>query len=421
MGLKRKVPGAIPAFFATAFLLATCLPADAQRLRVAFVGDPQVDNETDLSYARRSVYRELRERKDLDLTIFLGDIVNDDVTLLEPSRASMDSLSCPWACVPGNHDRDFYGLKRGKPVSIDRTVQPGRSRDMVTYSRIFGPRDTAFVRGGVCFILMDDIRTVGPGGYEGGFREAQKDWLRKVLAGTPQEMQGVLCAHIPFSEFKALDSLETLLSVHPKLLLLCGHTHTMERHELRLPGGLAVEEVFVGAACGSWWRGRPDENGIPAATMNCGSPRSYYVADFSKGSYRLDYKVIGRPAAEKASTFLTDSTRLVLNIYGGAVGGKVQVKIPGIRGWITVPQRSEPAPEVYEVIAFNRTLDRQNRSRNPLYIPMRTMDSPHVWSVNFKGDGKRVAALRRAVGKRVKIRYRDDSMAFSARCEVKEP
>jgi hypothetical protein len=192
----------------------------------------------------------------------------------------------------------------------------------------------------------------------------------------------------------------------------------MERHELRLPGGLAVEEVFVGAACGSWWRGRPDENGIPAATMNCGAPRSYYVADFSKGSYRLDYKVIGRPAAEKASAFLTDSTRLVLNIFGGAAGGLVQVKIPGIRGWIPVPQRSEPSPEVFEVIAFNRTLDRQRRSRNPLYIPMRTMGSPHVWSVNFSGQDKRVSALRRAVGKRVKIRYRDPSMSFTSTATV---
>ena len=62
------------------------LPLGARRLRVAFVGDPQVDNEKELSYARRSIYDELRGRSDLDMAIFLGDLVNDDVSLLAPIR-----------------------------------------------------------------------------------------------------------------------------------------------------------------------------------------------------------------------------------------------------------------------------------------------------------------------------------------------
>ena len=70
-------------------LILLTLPLGARRLRVAFVGDPQVDNDTELGYARRSVYRELRERSDIDLAIFLGDLVNDDVALLAPSRASL--------------------------------------------------------------------------------------------------------------------------------------------------------------------------------------------------------------------------------------------------------------------------------------------------------------------------------------------
>ena len=215
-------------------LIAAAFPLQAQRLRVAFVGDPQVDNETELAYARRSVYRELRERKDLDLTVFLGDLANDDVTLLAPTRVTLDSLSCPWACVPGNHDRDFYGRKKGRVVSIDGSVDENRPRDMATY---IGAPDTTFVRGGVRFILMDDVRLLGTAGYEGGFREDQKAWLRETLAATPADMLAVLCAHIPFSEFAAKDSLEAILSVHPRLLMMCGHTHTMARHTLVFPGG----------------------------------------------------------------------------------------------------------------------------------------------------------------------------------------
>ena len=402
MPLTRKVPGAIPAFF-TAVLLLAFQPAGAQRLRVAFVGDPQVDSDAELAYARKSVYGELRGRKDLDLVIFLGDIVNDKMDLLAPSRASMDSLSCPGASVPGNHDRDLYGR--------------GKNRDMASYSRVIGAPDTTFVRGGVRFILMDDVRLRGTLGYEAGFREDQKAWLTGVLEDTPPGMLAVLSAHIPFSEFLALDSLEHVLSRHPRLLLMTAHTHTMARHTLTFPGGLAVEEVLTGASCGSWWRGIPDERGIPRSFQNCGAPPCYYLADFSEGGYRLDYQVFGRPA-EKASATLADSTRLVLNVYGGASGGEVQVKFPGRLRWITVPASREPAPEAFAVTAFNKTLDRQGRSRNPLYIPMRRIDSPHIWSIDLADSPRLLSSLRRSAGKRVKIRYRDDSLSFSATCTL---
>ena len=402
MTLTRKVPGAIPAFF-TAVLLLASLPAGAQRLRVAFVGDPQVDSEAELAYARKSVYGELRGRKDLDLVVFLGDVVNDKTALLAPSRASMDSLSVPWACVPGNHDRDLY--------------ERGRSRDMVSYSRIIGAPDTTFVRGGVRFILMDDVRLRGTLGYEAGFREDQKAWLAGVLDDTPPGMLAVLSAHIPFSEFQAKDSLETILSRHPRLLLMTAHTHTMARHTLPFPGGLEVEEVLAGASCGSWWRGIPDERGIPRSFQNCGAPPCYYLADFADGGYRLDYQVFGRPL-EKASATLADSTRLVLNVYGGASGGEVRVKLPGSLRWIPVPASREPAPEAYAVAAFNGTLDRQGRTRNPLYIPMRLVDSPHVWSIDLKDRPAVLSALRRSDSKRVKIRYRDESMSFSTTCTL---
>ena len=388
------------------FLAALALPLQAQRLRVAFVGDPQVDNEQELAYARKSVYVELRARKDVDLAIFLGDLVDDGMELLAPSRASLDSLPFPWVCLPGNHDRD--------------PGREGRPRDMSTFSRVIGPPDTTFVRGGVRFILMDDIRLLGKLGYEGGFREDQKAWLSKVLSETPPEMLAVLSAHIPFSEFRALDSLERVLSVHPRLLLMGAHTHAMARHILSFPGGLAVEEVLTGASCGSWWRGVPDERGIPSSTQNCGAPPCYYLADFAGGGYRLDYKVFGKPASEKASAWLADSTRLVLNVYGGASEGEVRVKLPGRLRWRKVPYHPEPAPEEYVVATFNRGLEFRQRTRNPQYIPMRLADSPHVWALDLKDESRLLSVLRRSVGKRVRIRYKDPSLSFTTSATVGE-
>ena len=61
-------------------------------LRVALVGDPQVDDSTEMGYARRSVYRELQGRRDLDMCVFLGDLVNDNMALLPESVGVIDSL-----------------------------------------------------------------------------------------------------------------------------------------------------------------------------------------------------------------------------------------------------------------------------------------------------------------------------------------
>jgi hypothetical protein len=177
----------------------------------------------------------------------------------------------------------------------------------------------------------------------------------------------------------------------------------MARRMLKFPGGLEVEEVLTGAACGSWWRGRPDRYGIPCATQNCGAPRCYYVVDFNKGGYRLDYKVIGEPESVKASATVVDSTRLVVNVYGGALEGTVEVKLPGHHGWITLRRSAEPAPEVLETYEFNKTITGR-RSGNPLFIPMLRAKSPHVWSLDDIPDA---ASLE---GKKIRVRYRDASM-----------
>ena len=126
-------------------------------LRVAFVGDPQVDDATQLGYARASIYRELRERKDLDLVIFLGDLVNDKMEYIAPTVASLDSLGCPWLAIPGNHDRDRY------PKELER------ARDLASWQREVGYIDTSFVLKGVRFILMNDVRTRDRADYEAGW------------------------------------------------------------------------------------------------------------------------------------------------------------------------------------------------------------------------------------------------------------
>ena len=363
-------------------------------LRVAFVGDPQVDNATQLGYARASIYRELRERKDLDLVVFLGDLVNDKTDLLAPTVASFDSLPCAWLAVPGNHDRDRY------------PAETGRARDLDSWQRTLGYVDTTFVRCGVRFILMNDVRTRGRADYEAGWTEAQKQWLRDVLAETPAGQQTVLATHIPLSEMHAQDTLAALLAGHERLLLVSGHTHQVRRETLVL-GGQRLESLVAGAACGSWWRGIPDADGVPDALMNCGAPRGYFVCDFTCRSHSLSFKKVA--GEETLSLGRTGDGRLVVNVFGGSREGTVTVRYGGRT--FRLERAQIAAPEVLARIESNRTMTREyRRAHKEEFIPLRNIASPHVWVAP--------EACAPAPGDRVTVLYRDRRMRLrrSVRC-----
>ena len=339
-------------------------------LRVALVGDPQVDNPVEMGYARRSIYRDLRSRRDLDLCIFLGDLVNDNMSLLPESLSVIDSLPFQSFMVPGNHDRDVYrGAKSSGSMS--------RPRDLSTWRKLVGYVDTSFVRGNVRFIMMNNVRHAAAGmtDYVGGFTEKQKHWLDSVLVtdvsrggkmlrgsvyhsrrpsrGKVTPALTILATHIPFSQMKGRDSVLALIPEHTRILYVSGHTHFVSRDD-------SIPEVIAGATCGSWWRGVKDSDGVPYALQSCGAPRGYFVAEIRRdGDYRLRYRCVGmddevsvwgvrvecegavRPEdnivmGKDESEGVTVKEgggvyRLYINVFGGAPDGVVRVR--GGRRW----------------------------------------------------------------------------------------
>ena len=354
-------------------------------LRVALVGDPQVDDSTEMGYARRSVYRELCGRRDLDMCIFLGDLVNDNMSLLPESVGVVDSL--PYQCfmVLGNHDRDVYRTPKSSSY---------RPRDLSTWRKVVGYVDTSFVRGNVRFVLMNNVRHSDSGmtDYVGGFTDRQKHWLDSVLNRCVGETCGkmlsraernpsltILATHIPFSQMKGRDSVLALVPDTSRLLLVSGHTHFVSRDDSR-------RELIVGAACGSWWRGVKDSAGIPYALQSCGAPRGYFVADIHRdGTYDLSYKCIGRPASDQLSVWAvpSDSTgssyRLYINVFGGSSDGIVRISGLG-RGNCACERSQMAAPEVEQVIRLNASRSRDYRkAHRDEFIPLRRKPSPHLW------------------------------------------
>lgn len=354
-------------------------------LRVALVGDPQVDDSTEMGYARRSVYRELRGRRDLDMCIFLGDLVNDNMSLLPESVGVVDSL--PYQCfiVPGNHDRDVY---HGPKSSMHR------QRDLSTWRKAVGYVDTSFVRVNVRFVLMNNVRPSDSGmtDYVGGFTDRQKHWLDSVLNRGVGETRGrkplrvcgtpaltILATHIPFSQMNGRDSVLALIPDISRLLFVSGHTHFVSRDD-------SIPELIAGAACGSWWRGVRDSYGIPYALQSCGAPRGYFIADIHRdGTYDLSYKCIGRPASEQLSAWAVpnDSTgrsyRLYINVFGGSSDGVVRISGLG-RKTYSCERSLMAAPEVELVIRLNASRSRDYRkAHRDEFIPLRRKPSPHLW------------------------------------------
>lgn len=382
-------------------------------LRVALVGDPQVDDSTEMGYARRSVYRELRGRRDLDMCIFLGDLVNDNMSLLPESVGVVDSLPYPCFMVPGNHDRDVY---RGPKSSMFR------QRDLSTWRKAVGYVDTSFVRGNVRFVLMNNVRPSDSGmtDYVGGFTDRQKHWLDSVLNRGVGETRGrkpsrvcgtpaltILATHIPFSQMKGRDSVLALIPDISRLLFVSGHTHFVSRDD-------SIPELIAGAACGSWWRGVRDSDGIPYALQSCGAPRGYFIAYIHRdGTYDLSYKCIGRPASDQLSAWAVpnDSTgrsyRLYINVFGGSSDGVVRISGLG-RKTYSCERSLMAAPEVEQVIRLNASRSRDYRkSHRDEFIPLRRKSSPHLWQTTGPITGPLPA--------HVNVIYRDAHMRIRQR------
>ena len=441
-------------------------------LRVALVGDPQVDNPVEMGYARRSIYRDLRSRRDLDLCIFLGDLVNDNMSLLPESLSVIDSLPFQSFMVPGNHDRDVYrGAKSSGSMS--------RPRDLSTWRKLVGYVDTSFVRGNVRFIMMNNVRHAAAGmtDYVGGFTEKQKHWLDSVLVtdvarggkmlrgsvdhsrrpsrGKVTPALTILATHIPFSQMKGRDSVLALIPEHTRILYVSGHTHFVSRDD-------SIPEVIAGATCGSWWRGVKDSDGVPYALQSCGAPRGYFVAEISRdGDYRLRYRCVGMDDEVSVWGVLVEGEgavrpednivmgkdesegvtvkegggvyRLYINVFGGAPDGVVRVR--GGRRWrivsrgngvcdgadaqgfsrkkrdLVCERSTKTAPEVEQVIEFNASMSRDYRkSHRDEFIPLRRKPSTHLWQTTDFVSGPLPVY--------VNVVYRDSHMRFRQRVPV---
>ena len=257
-------------------------------------GDPQPYSLEEVDFFSENIVSELVGVKGVEFGMTMGDIVGDNLDLLEPINQAVSKIGIPWYNVLGNHDVNFQA---------DRDELSDE-----TFERIYGPPNYAFVYGDVHFIVVDNVimnDPVGDRGYVGGLRPDQIEFVRNYLELVSRDDLIVLTMHIPLVQherFRESDQKElfSLLSEFPNTLSISAHSHTQNNtffHEesSHWQGEVPHHHFNVGTTSGNWWNGVRDENDIPLTMMRDGTPNGYSYITFNGTQYIIDWKVSGKP------------------------------------------------------------------------------------------------------------------------------
>lgn len=365
-------------------------PVDREPPRLLVFGDPQPKTAEEVEHFRRDIIEPIRGKHEAALGVTLGDVVDDDLALFPGMIAATASLGVPWLHVPGNHDIDFDA--------------PDDIGSLATFRRYFGPDTFAWETHHFVVVGLDNVLyNPATRGYIGGLRDDQFAFLEAYLATLDAATPLIIAMHIPLFDtapdrptFRGLDRrrLFDLLARFRQPLVLSAHSH-LQQHvfhgaEQGWAGAAPLHEYNVGAACGGFWGGVADGEGIPDARMADGTPNGYATVeqDVVKG-FQLRWYVARAPQDSAMHLHVPKVLRrgawpgvpVVANVYMGLPGDLVEVRIDG-GPWRRMLAEGSADPWV---LAENARDDAAERLRTPNRIPQ-ARPSTHLWRYNLPTD-----------------------------------
>ncbi|MGY6629037.1 MAG: calcineurin-like phosphoesterase C-terminal domain-containing protein [Oceanicaulis sp.] len=276
--------------------------AAGEAFTCAVLADPQTYSNDEIGFLRDGVVTDLigAGLGSSDCLILAGDVVGDDLGLLDRQLEVTAMAGAPQWLVVGNHDIDFDARSNADKAD--------------SWRRIVGPNYYAFEMGQVLFVVLDNVDYPCEAGrdwcggerpfYNGIVSETQMTWLEGLLEHTPDDRLVVLAHHIPFVSFvdAASDRHQTdnAAEIHALLagreaLSISGHTHTTENHapgqifegwaEQTGIGPLPFRHIIAGAASGAWYQGDFNVDGVPMALQRMGAPMGHMRFDFDGVNY----------------------------------------------------------------------------------------------------------------------------------------
>ncbi len=305
---------------------------EPDRFRALLFGDTQPRNVQEVEYMAHDIIDQVVAEKahGASLGVTLGDIVFDDLDVFQPHNQAIALIGIPWYNVIGNHDMN--------------TDSPDDKHSDETYERFYGPNYYSFDYGPVHFLALDDVTWHGPnngqrGRFTGGLGGEQMEFIRNDLALVPQEQLVVLMMHVPLIEVEDRLALYRLIERRRFTLSISAHTHFLKHHFIGKEDGWMGPEphhhIVNVTVCGSWWRGAPDELGIPHATMSDGGPNGYSIISFDGTKYDLEFRAARRSASyqmnihmpEEITTAQAISTAVVVNVFNGSKKSTVRMRV----------------------------------------------------------------------------------------------
>lgn len=369
---------------------------EPDRFRVLVFGDPQANDLDDITFYAHDIVAEVIG-VDAAFGVSLGDLAFDDLTLFDALNAVTAKIGLPWYNIHGNHDMNYH-------ASDDRYADE-------TFERIYGPACYAFEYGPVAFLVLDDVRSLGEKKYRAGLGDRQLAFVENYVQPLPQAQLVVLLCHIPLGELPDEEQrrLFAPFAGRARTLALTAHYH-IQKHEWFGPeegfhGATPLHHLIHATACGSWWKGAPDELGLPHTMMRDGGPNGYSLVTFAGNEYAIRFKAARRPADYQMHIHAPDevaqgdagATPVYVNVFTGSDRSVVELRVGveggvgargeggeeggvgagvggGVGAWVRLPQ-------VDEVDPYYLQLKRLEESQTPPHgrkMP-KQVNSPHLW------------------------------------------
>ncbi|WP_197356373.1 calcineurin-like phosphoesterase C-terminal domain-containing protein [Aureliella helgolandensis] len=352
---------------------------EPSQFKALLFGDTQPRNVQEVEYMAHDIVEQVvaENAHGASLGVTLGDIVFNDLSVFGPHNQAVALIGIPWFNVIGNHD-----------INLD--AADDRHSDE-TFESHYGPSYYSFDYGTVHFLALDDVMWHGPeegrrGNYTGGLGEAQMEFIRNDLKMIPEDQLVVLMMHIPLVDVEDRQELYRLIEQRPFAMSMSAHTHYL-RHRF-----IGQEDGWMGpephhhlvnvTVCGSWWRGTPDELGIPNATMSDGGPNGYSIISFDGTDYDLEFRAARRPENHQMNIYLPQeiatidaiTTAVVVNVFNGSEKSTTRMRILPDGEW-------KPMERVDGVDPFYT--DMKKLEAGPFPLPGTPLPGPsitdHLW------------------------------------------
>jgi hypothetical protein len=381
---RAHKPQGSPAFKYAGFAPTGALPAsldfalrpqnESEKFRMLLFGDPQPRNMEEIGFTMRDVLAEL-QGVDAAFGLTLGDVMFDKLDLYEPLNASLATLSIPWHHTLGNHDMNYDS--------------PDDFHSDETFQKTYGPSYYAFNYAKAHFLVLNNVVWNGPGQkYSPGLDAEQLEFVRNDLKHVPQDRLVVVAMHIPPREnMEGRQELFDALANRTNVLALSAHTH-VQSHEFMgakdgWKGAKPLHHLNHATICGSWWRGAPDETGVPHATMADGAPNGYSFIDCDGAKYQVSFKAARHPAQHQMNIWAPnevkagESPEVVVNVFAGSPRSVVEMKLGDAPGaaWTKMELSRRPDPNYVALKQAEEAPDAPRGRKLPA-----TADSEHIWA-----------------------------------------